>query len=117
MGILPDVLGSIGSTFKNLGSQIGNGITSVYGSVTDKLTGTINKIVGTVEKLVGSVLSGIKDSGDKIVSKVFETQNNIISSAKEVVTHGEDTVGGIAKDLTWPLVAVAAALGIFVLKK
>jgi hypothetical protein len=110
---LNDIIGDIKTNAKNLGNQLGNFVSNV-GS---KIEGTIGNIIGYAEKDGGAILTGFKDSADKIVDKVYQTQNNIVTSIKDVAVHGEDTVGGIANTLSWPLVALAGVAGLFLLKK
>ena len=45
-------------------------------------------------------MTGFKDTGDKVIEKVFETQKEGIKAIQGVVQGAENTVGDVFKGLT-----------------
>ncbi len=112
MGIT-GIFGDISSKFKDISRQIGNGISSA----TNKISNTVSNIVGTAHKDAKGVLSGIKDSTDKVFQTVGDLDKLVVNKTGDVSIHGEDTVGGIAKSFSWPLIIGAGIFGLVLLKK
>jgi phage-related protein len=110
---LPSIFGDIASKFKDISKQIGNGISTT----TDKISNTVSNIVGTAHKDAAAVLSGVKDSTDKVFQTVGDLDKLLVNKAGDVLINGENTIGGIAKSFSWPLIIGAGIFGLFLLKK
>ena len=106
-------------------------IGNFFQNTKDFFIGVKDRIVDTVSNVWNGgkqVVSGVIDTGKTVVvtlhedlvgyaKGVKEVAQGAINKGGDVIQHGEDTLGGIAKSFSWPLTFVGAGLGIYLLTK
>lgn len=109
--------------FDGVKSFFGN-VGTFFGNVKDKIVDTVSNVWNGGKQVV----SGVIDTGKTVVvtlhedlvgyaKGVKEVAQGAINKGGDVIQHGEDTLGGIAKSFSWPLTFVGAGLGIYLLTK
>jgi len=82
-----------------------DGVSSFFGNVKDffvqGVTDVGKNVVVTLHDDVVGYAKGVK-----------EVAQGAINKGGDVIQHGEDTIGGIAKSFSWPLTIVAGGLGV-----
>ena len=84
--------------------------------------------VTTVWNKGKEIVSGVIDTGKNVVTTlhddvtgyargVKEVAMNVVNKGGDVIQHGEDSLAGIAKSFSWPLILVGGGLAAFMLTK
>lgn len=74
------------------------------------------------------VVSGVIDTGKTVVvtlhddvlgyaKGIKDVAMNVVNKGGDVIQHGEDTLGDVAKSFSWPLILVGGAAGLYLLNK
>ncbi len=99
-----------------------DGVSSFFGNVKDFFVQGVTDVWNKGKEIVGGVI----DTGKNVVvtlhedvvgyaKGVKEVAQGAINKGGDVIQHGEDTIGGIAKSFSWPLTIVAGGLGVYLL--
>lgn len=109
--------------FDNVKSFFGN-VGTFFGNVKDKVVDTVTNVWNKGKEIV----SGVVDTGRNVVVTLHQDAQDYarglkdlaekgINKGGDVVVHAEDTLGGIAKSFSWPLILVGGAAGLYMLNK
>lgn len=105
--------GGIKNFFVDTYHTVKNGIVGVY----DKITGVTSNVVNTVYSDIKGGISGAGNIINNVVDSGKNVAHDIIGGTKDVITHGQDTLGNIGQSFSWPLTIVAGIVGFYYLSK
>ena len=110
--------------FESISNFFGNVKRFFTDTIPDTISGAFNKgkeVVGGVIDTGKNVVKTLHDDVVGVAKGYRDTIQGAIGSAKDVITHGEDTIGNtlsnLGNSLSLPLVAGVAVVGLVLLRK
>jgi hypothetical protein len=76
-----------------------------------------SKVLSTVYTDVKSGAKSVGLTAEHVVTSSVDSTKNLISAGEHVLDKGLDTVGGLGKSLSFPLLIVGGAVGIYLLTR
>jgi hypothetical protein len=97
-----------------------NGIGKIKDTIVD-IVHIPGRVINTIHEDAKDVLSAANKTVMHVIDKTTETANHVISGAQNVIQTGQKTIGDTishtADSLSFPLVLLGGALGLFMLTK